>query len=101
MGIFMQKSKFIYTSSTNKGQNPNSCGILCASAAQQPTLILTYNSFFLGGTSTQTNYAVQDTNFGNARQAIILYFSNNANLNNAFSLRGTAGVSKFSLQAVA
>ena len=92
---------FIYTSSTNKSANPNSSGILCASATTQPTLILTYNSFFLAGTSTQTNYAVQDSNNGSVRQAIILYFSNNANLNNAFSLRGTAGVSKFSLQAVA
>jgi hypothetical protein len=92
---------FIYTSSTNKAQNPNSCAILCASAVQQPTLIITYNSFFLAGTSSQGNFAVQDTNFGNARQAIILYFSNNASLNNAFALKGTAGVSKFSLQAVA
>ena len=92
---------FIYTSTTNKGQNPNSCAILCASAVQQPTLIISYNSFFLAGTSSQGNFAVQDSNFGNARQAIILYFSNNASLNTAFALKGTAGLSKFSLQAVA
>jgi hypothetical protein len=91
---------FIYTSSTNKSANPNSSAILCSSATTQPTVIISYNSFFLAGT-TGANFALQDNNFGNARQAIVLYFSNNASLANASAIRGTPGVSKFSLQAVA
>jgi len=95
------QNAFIYTSSANKSASVNSCAILCNSATTQPTVILTYNSFFLGGTSNLTNFVLQDANFGNARTAIILYFSNNANLNNAYQLKGSAGVNKFSLQNVA
>lgn len=95
------QNAFIYTSSANKSASVNSCAILCNSATTQPTVILTYSSFFLGGTSSSTNFILQDSNFGNARTAIILYFSNNANLNNAYQLKGVAGTNKFSLQAVA
>jgi hypothetical protein len=95
------QSAFIYTSSTNKSANPNSCAILCASATSQPTVILSFNSFFLAGTSQQSNYVLQDSNNGTIRQAIVLFFSNNSSLNNAFAIRGTAGVSKFSLNPVA
>lgn len=91
---------FIYSSSANKSSSSTSSGILLSSASVQPTLIVSYNSFFLTGTSMNNNFAIQDANFGNARQAIILYFSNNANLQNAFQIRGSAGVSKFSLTAV-
>jgi hypothetical protein len=92
---------FVYGSSVNKSASTNSCGILCSSQTNQATLILSYNSFFLLGTSQQSNYVVQDSNFGNARQSIILFFSNNASVGNASVLRGTAGVSKISLQSVA
>ena len=95
------QSAFVYTSSTNKSANPNSCGILCASATTQPTVIMSYNSFFLAGTSGQSNFVLQDSNNGTIRQSIVLFFSNNASLNNAFSIRGTAGQSKFSLLSVA
>lgn len=95
------QNAFIYTSSANKSASVNSCAILCNSATTQPTVILTYNSFFLGGTSSSTNFVLQDSNFGGARTAIILFFSNNANLNNAYQIKGSAGVNKFSLQAVA
>jgi hypothetical protein len=91
---------FIYTSSANKSSSSTSSGILLSSPTIQPTLIVTYNSFFLTGT-TGANYAIQDANIGNARQAIILFFSNNAALANASAINGTPGVSKFSLQAVA
>jgi hypothetical protein len=92
---------FIYTSTANKSSSITSSGILLSSPTTQPTLIVSYNSFFLAGTSMNNNFAIQDTNFGTARQAIILYFSNNAALNNAYQIKGSAGVSKFSLQAVA
>lgn len=94
------QSAFIYGSNANKSGSVSSCGILTSSSTTQPTVILSYNSFFLAGT-TSANYCLQDANNGTVRQCIILFFSNNSSLNNASSLRGTAGVSKFSLQNVA
>lgn len=101
-GFTFAQCSFVYSNAANKSQSSISSGILCASATTSTTLIVINSSFFLTGTSSQTNFAIQDSNFGiQGRQAIILFFSNNASLNTASQIRGTAGVSKFSLQAVA
>jgi hypothetical protein len=100
-GFTFAQCAFIYGSSTNKSANANSCGIYSETPGVATTLILTNNSFFLTGTTIANNYAVQDGDAATAHPLVVLYFSNNASPNTASAIRGTPGVTKFSLQAVA
>jgi len=90
---------FIYSSTTNKATNPNASGILSNPSAGNPNIVSLYNSYFLAGT-TNANFAIQDLKHGTANQFICLFFSNNASLGNANSIRGTNNTNKFLLQTV-
>ena len=91
---------FIYGSTTDKSSNPSASGIYHNSTSGNNTVVATYNSFVLQGT-TGANYAIQDVNNGTATTFACVFFSNNASLGNAAAIRGAGGVNKFSLQAVA
>lgn len=90
---------FIYSNTANKSSNVLSTGIFSNSNSGNNNLLLSYNSFFLLGTNS-SNWAVYDYASGTATTAIILYYMNNASLNNAFAIRGTLNVNKFQLQVV-
>jgi hypothetical protein len=89
---------FIYASATNKSANAQASGIYSNSSTGNNRIVALYCSFFLLGTSSNLNYAIQDAYTGGASQMIVLYYMNGASLQNAFSIRGTLNVSKFQLQ---
>jgi hypothetical protein len=91
---------FIYASATNKSANAQASGIYSNSSTGNNRIVALYCSFFLLGTSSSLNYAIQDAYTGGASQMIVLYYMNGASLQNAFSIRGTLNVSKFQLQIV-
>ena len=91
---------FIYGNDTSKSQSPSSSGILCDGASGNPRIVILYCSFFLLGTSAQTNYAVNDLNYGTATAMACLYYMNNASLSNAFAIRAVQNTNKFQLQIV-
>lgn len=90
---------FIYSNTANKTANVNSCGIFSNSNSGNNNILVSYNTFFLLGTNN-SNFAIYDYASGTATTAIILYYMNNASLNNAFAIRGTLNVNKFQLQVV-
>jgi len=90
---------FIYSSSTNKSGNANASGILCNSSSGNPTVINTYNQFFLTGT-TSANYAVQDLKHATANQMLCFFYMSSAMVNNAFQIRGNNNQNKFQLVTV-
>jgi hypothetical protein len=76
---------FVYSSSTNKASNANASGILSNPSSGNPNIVSLYNTFFLAGTTT-ANYAIQDLQHGTIRQFIVLFYMNNASLNNAYQI---------------
>jgi hypothetical protein len=90
---------FIYSSSTNKASNASASGILSNPSSGNPNIVSLYNTFFLAGT-TGANYAIQDLQHGTIRQYIVLFYMNNASLNNAYQIRGTNNTNKFQLTTV-
>lgn len=91
---------FAYSSNSNKSANPNVSGIHNQNASGNNTIISLYNSFFLQGTSTSANYAIQDFNQATATQMVCLYYMNNALPNTAYQIHGTLNVNKFQMQIV-
>ena len=91
---------FIYNSTTSKAGNSSASGILSSSASGNNQIVILYCSFFLFGTSSSLNYAVQDANFGTAQSMIVLYYMNGASLQNAFAIHGVLNTTKFQLQVV-
>jgi hypothetical protein len=90
---------FIYSSSTDKSGNANASGILCNSSSGNPTVINTYNQFFLTGT-TSANYAVQDLKHATANQMLCFFYMSSAMIDNAFGIRGNNNQNKFQLVTV-
>jgi hypothetical protein len=91
---------FIYASATNKSANAQASGIYSNSSTGNNRIVALYCSFFLLGTSSSLNYAIQDAYHGGASQMIVLYYMNGASLQNAFSIRGNNNQTKFQLQIV-
>jgi hypothetical protein len=91
---------FIYASATNKSANAQASGIYSNSSTGNNRIVALYCSFFLTGTSSALNYAIQDAYHGGASQMIVLYYMNGASLQNAFSIRGNNNQTKFQLQIV-
>jgi hypothetical protein len=91
---------FIYASATNKSANAQASGIYSNSSTGNNRIVALYCSFFLLGTSSNLNYAIQDAYHGGASQMIVLYYMNGASLQNAFSIRGNNNQTKFQLQIV-
>ncbi len=91
---------FIYASATNKSANAQASGIYSNSSTGNNRIVALYCSFFLLGTSSNLNYAIQDAYHGGASQMIVLYYMNGASLQNAFSIRGNINQTKFQLQIV-
>lgn len=91
---------FIYSNSANKSASSNSSALLLnnSTIGFYPTINIQNCSFNLLGTSPTTNYTIQDTNFGTAKQGIIIIYGNNSLINTAFQIRGTYNVNKFSNQ---
>jgi hypothetical protein len=89
---------FVYSSTTSKSGNSSASGILSSSASGNNQIVVLYSSFFLFGTSSSLNYAVQDANFGTAQSMIVIYYMNNASLQNAFAIHAVLNVNKFQLQ---
>jgi hypothetical protein len=91
---------FIYSNNANKSASVNSCAILLnnSDVGFFPTLNIQNCSFSLLGTSQTANFAIEDANFGTAKQAIILAYGNNSIIGTSFQVRGTYNVNKFSNQ---
>jgi len=91
---------FLYSSSTSKSANALASGIYNTSATGNNQIVSLYNSFFLLGTDTTLNFAIQDGNYGTARAMIVLYYMCGASLANAFSIKGIQNTNKFQLNIV-
>lgn len=91
---------FIYASATNKSANAAASGIYSNSATGNNRIVALYCSFFLLGTSSALNYAIQDAYHGGASQMIVLYYMNGASLQNAFAIHANNNQNKFQLQIV-
>ena len=91
---------FLYSSATSKSANALASGIYNSSATGNNQIVSLYNSFFLLGTDTTLNFAIQDANFGTARAMIVLYYMCGASLANAFSIKAVQNINKFQLNIV-
>jgi hypothetical protein len=91
---------FLYSSTTSKSSNANASGILSSSSSGNNQIVVLYCSFFLFGTSSVQNYAIQDANFGTAQAMIVIYYMSSASLQNAFAIHAILNTNKFQLQIV-
>lgn len=91
---------FLYASTTNKSANAQASGIYSNSSTGNNRIVALYCSFFLLGTSSSLNYAIQDAYHGGASQMIVLYYMNGASLQNAFAIHANNNQNKFQLQIV-
>jgi hypothetical protein len=92
---------FIYGSTTDKTGNSQASGIYNNAFSSVNRIVTLYCSFFLFGTTSASNFAIQDEAFGSPSQAIKLHYMNNASLGNTHHIRGTNNATKFALQTLA
>lgn len=91
---------FLYSSATSKSANALACGIYNNTSTGNNRIVSLYNSFFLLGTDTNLNYAIEDAKFGTANAMAVLYYMCGASLANAFSIHAIQNVNKFQLNIV-
>jgi len=91
---------FLYSSTTSKSANALACGIYNNTATGNNRIVSLYNSFFLLGTDTNLNYAIEDAKYGTVNAIAVIYYMCGASLGNAFSIHAVQNINKFQLNIV-
>jgi len=97
--VTLSNNAFVYGSNTSKASNSYASGVCCEALVGNPTVLISYCSFILQGT-TSANFAIQDKKALTATQMVCLFFSNNSTLGNAFAINAVTNTNKFTLVPV-